>query len=79
MSVVGDVKMVFRSILILLLASLLFGSAWAQEQKAPAPVMALKSLEHDFGRVKEGTPLSYSFEFKNEGNADLVVESVAPE
>lgn len=71
--------MIFRPFLILLLASMLFASVWAQEQKAAAPVMALKSVEHDFGRVKEGTPLSYSFEFRNEGNADLVIESVAPE
>lgn len=43
-----------------------------------APKIVLESFEHDFGRVKEGTPVSYAFKLKNEGTADAVIESVAP-
>lgn len=46
---------------------------------APAgPKFAIPSLEHSFGEVKPGTPLLYTFEFKNLGDAPLYVLNVAP-
>ncbi|HEU4386533.1 MAG TPA: DUF1573 domain-containing protein, partial [Blastocatellia bacterium] len=33
---------------------------------------------HDFGELKAGTPLKYSFVVKNTGDADLVINSVTP-
>lgn len=40
--------------------------------------LSIPSLEHSFGSVKAGTPLTYSFEIKNEGNVDLEIKSVSP-
>ncbi len=32
--------------------------------------------EHDFGKVKEGEKVTYSYEFKNTGKTDLLIQSV---
>jgi len=54
----------------------------AQEQPdqktGGAPKLAIAETTHDFGEVKAGTPLKYSFKIKNEGSADLVIKNVAP-
>ncbi|MEK6299099.1 MAG: DUF1573 domain-containing protein [Acidobacteriota bacterium] len=42
------------------------------------PKVSIKALEHSFGSVKAGTPLTYSFEIKNEGKVDLEIKSVSP-
>jgi hypothetical protein len=42
------------------------------------PKLSTASLEHSFGSVKAGTPLTYSFEIKNEGDSDLEIKSVNP-
>jgi hypothetical protein len=42
------------------------------------PKASIPSLDHSFGSVKAGTPLSYSFEIKNEGKSDLEIKSVSP-
>jgi hypothetical protein len=46
--------------------------------RAPRPRLVIASLEHSFGTVKPGAPLKYTFEVKNEGQADLEIESVSP-
>src|ERR1700741_2222548 len=47
-------------------------------QNGPTPKLKIPSLEHSFGSVKAGTPLTYSFEIKNEGKVDLEIKSVSP-
>jgi hypothetical protein len=47
-------------------------------QNPATPKLSIPSLEHSFGSVKAGTPLTYSFEIKNEGKADLEIKSVNP-
>ncbi len=42
------------------------------------PKLVMESLEHDFGKVKEGRVTSYSFLVKNEGTGALQIENVAP-
>ncbi len=32
--------------------------------------------EHDFGTIEKGVPVSYTFEFENEGDAPLIVSNV---
>jgi hypothetical protein len=68
---------------IILLFSLVLASATtAMAQGAPAPTgapkLVIKAFVHDFGEVKSGTPLQYSFIVKNEGKADLLIKNVAP-
>jgi len=40
--------------------------------------LSIPSLEHSFGSVKAGTPLTYAFEIKNAGKVDLEIKSVSP-
>ena len=47
-------------------------------QSPATPKVSIKSLEHSFGEVKAGTPLTYSFVIKNEGKVDLEIKSVSP-
>jgi hypothetical protein len=42
----------------------------------PHPTIVLEALDHDFGKLKPGTPLEYRFTFTNKGDADLVISSV---
>ncbi|MEK6410371.1 MAG: DUF1573 domain-containing protein [Acidobacteriota bacterium] len=74
-----------KTIGALVLVALLLQIAGAQEkpngQSTPsgaAPILVIDSFTHDFGEVKAGTPLRFAFKVKNEGKADLVINSVSP-
>ena len=47
-------------------------------QEAGTPQLSIPSLEHSFGSIKAGTPLTYSFQIKNEGKVDLEIKNVSP-
>ena len=69
--------------LALLTFLLLVIPATAQQKQStaalsPKPSLAIASLEHSFGTVKPGAPLSYTFKVKNTGNAPLEITSVSP-
>jgi hypothetical protein len=57
-------------------------AAVSMAQEKPAqngePKLVIESFTHDFGEVKSGAPLEYSFVIKNQGKADLLIKSVAP-
>jgi hypothetical protein len=53
-------------------------SVSAQETSVGSPRLVTASLEHSFGAVKPGTPLTYKFEIKNEGKTTLEIKNVAP-
>jgi len=44
----------------------------------PTPLLVIESMTHDFGEVKSGSPLRYAFKIRNEGKADLLINSVTP-
>ena len=71
-----------KSVAAFALALLFATAAAAQEKKSnepPAtPRLMLESFSHDFGPVKSGTPLKYTFKIKNAGKADLLIKSVSP-
>lgn len=72
-----------RTLFALALALSCATLALAQQNAAPkqtsgAPKLVLQSFTHDFGEVKAGQPLTYSFKIKNEGTADLLIKSVSP-
>ena len=46
--------------------------------KGAAPKLVISKTQHEFGQIKQGTLAQYSFIFKNEGTADLVINNVAP-
>lgn len=60
------------------LMSLLLLAFSVSAQDSAKPKLSIPSLEHSFGAVKAGTPLSYSFQIKNEGKVDLEIKSVNP-
>jgi hypothetical protein len=37
------------------------------------PVMTFENAEHDFGTITAGSKVNYSFQFKNTGEADLII------
>ncbi len=60
----------------LALSIILAASAAAQQTQQPK--LVIESFTHDFGEVKAGTPLRYTFKIKNEGKSDLLIQNVAP-
>ena len=48
-------------------------SAIGYDDKEKMPIIAFDSDSHDFGRLSAGESVSYSFHFRNTGNADLVI------
>lgn len=50
-------------------------SAQGYDEKLQMPVLAFDNDVHDFGRLSAGESISYSFHFRNTGNADLVISS----
>lgn len=52
-------------------------SAEGYNDKEKMPRIAFDENMHDFGRLSSGESISYSFHFKNTGNADLVISSAS--
>ncbi|HKS39506.1 MAG TPA: DUF1573 domain-containing protein [Blastocatellia bacterium] len=71
-----------KSKLTIVLFALLMVSAFsvaASENPQPGgPKLVIASLEHSFGKVKPGTPLTYTFTIKNQGDSNLEITNVAP-
>lgn len=71
-----------RSFAAIAVALFLVTAVAAQEKRSnepPAvPKLVLESFSHDFGEVKAGTPLKYTFKIKNDGKSDLLIKSVNP-
>lgn len=61
----------------LFLLTLLFAFP-ATARYTAKPKMTISSLEHSFGVVKPGTPLTYTFKIGNEGDATLKILNVSP-
>ena len=47
----------------------------AAAQPSPDDVMKVNTLKHDFGKIPQGKPVTYSFEIKNTTDKPLVVEN----
>ncbi len=39
------------------------------------PVIIFKEVKHDFGKIKQGTPVTFDFVFKNTSSQPVVIES----
>jgi hypothetical protein len=52
----------------------------APEEKpaGPLPLIEFEKLDHDFGTVPEGPKVSYTYKFKNNGQAPLIIQNAAP-
>ena len=45
------------------------------EGKDDLPMFEFVTKSHDFGKIKQGEMVSYSFRFKNVGKSDLIISS----
>lgn len=72
-------KKLLASLAVVLVAAT--GFAQQQAAAAAAPVVKAESLiqfketVHDFGKIKQGVPVTYDFEFKNISDKTVVIES----
>lgn len=52
------------------------GSATPETKpEGPLPTMEFETTYHDFGNIKEGDEVEYTYKFKNSGEAPLVIQS----
>src|SRR5689334_9773610 len=59
-------------------AALIFSAAvMAQSQVKADDVAKFNTEKHDFGKIKQGVPVTYNFEFKNISDKPLVVENAS--
>jgi hypothetical protein len=49
-----------------------------EKPEGPLPVAQFETLDHDFGTVKEGQKVSYTYKLKNTGEAPLVIQNAQP-
>ncbi len=40
----------------------------------PSPVIVFETTDHDFGTITEGQKVSYTYKFKNSGDAPLIIQ-----
>lgn len=50
-------------------------SAQGYNESESMPVIKFEKQLHDFGNLSSGETISYSFKFKNTGNADLIIQA----
>jgi len=72
-----------RAVIALCVALALGLAVHAQEKKVSdgpvgVPKLVIDATSHDFGRVKAGAALTHTFKIKNEGGAELNIQSVTP-
>ena len=53
-------------------------AAEAKKPDGPLPAMTFETVDHDFGTIKEGEVVEYTYVVKNTGQADLVIQSAQP-
>jgi hypothetical protein len=46
--------------------------------EGPLPAFKFERLEYDFGQIREGEKVEYTYKFTNTGEAPLIVQSVQP-
>lgn len=69
-----------KKIGIVIFALLLTGTMMAQSGDSEKPKASIewKSIEHNFGEIKKGDPVTAKFELKNNSMVPLIITSVRP-
>ncbi len=63
-----------KKVLLLASAVILSASLFAQQKKAE-DVVKFKELAFDFGKIKQGSPVSHDFPFVNASDGPVIIES----
>lgn len=49
-----------------------------EKPEGPLPAFAFASVDHDFGTIKEGQKVEYTYKFTNTGEAPLIIQNAQP-
>jgi hypothetical protein len=49
-----------------------------EKPEGPLPAMTFETTDHDFGTIKEGDKVSYTYVLKNTGEAPLIIQEAKP-
>ncbi len=49
-----------------------------EKPEGPLPVIEYETMDHDFGTIKEGDKVSYTYKIKNTGQAPLIIQNAQP-
>ena len=63
-------------ILVFLLGTFGFAATAQQLSKAGQDDLELKELEFNFGKIRQGKPVTHNFEVSNRGKKPLMIENV---
>jgi hypothetical protein len=63
---------------LLLFASVLMLSTSLFAQKKAEEAVKFKELSFDFGKIKQGVPVTHNFDFTNISDAPVIIESATP-
>jgi Protein of unknown function (DUF1573) len=66
-----------KKVLFFAAATVLSISLFAQAKKAE-DVVKFKEIAYDFGKIKQGAPVTHDFPFANISDAPVVIESATP-
>jgi len=68
-----------KKFILLASAALLTIGVFAQDQSKKAEdVIKFKELTYDFGKIKQGSPVTHNFVFTNISNSPVIIESAVP-
>ena len=68
-----------KKLILLASAALLTIGVFAQDQaKMAEDVVKFKELAYDFGKIKQGSPVTHDFVFTNISNSPVIIESAVP-
>ena len=68
-----------KKLILFASAALLSVSLFAQNQaKKAEDVIKFKQLSFDFGKIKQGSPVTHDFVFTNISNSPVIIESAVP-
>jgi hypothetical protein len=68
-----------KKLILLAGTALLTIGVFAQDQaKKAEDVVKFKELSYDFGKIKQGSPVTHDFVFTNISNSPVIIESAVP-
>jgi len=62
--------------IILLILGIIFAISVFAQTTAKGPIMTFQTTSHDFGDVKVGEQVSYTFKYKNTGTDTLEIDNI---